>query len=285
VRCPASRASTRLDPNRHAFLADHRIEGTAVLPGVMGLEGFVELAASLGAGHAVEAIHDVQFLAPFKFYRDEPRELSWTARMEHRGNHPIARCALSGSRMLVGRSEPEVTTHFTASVRLGPTPWAQPRMEAPPSAAENAVVADDIYRVYFHGPAFQVLHSVWRAGDRVIGRLNPGLPPLGASPETVLAAAPRLIELCFQTAGVWEIGTSGRMGLPQHIECVRVAPDASEGTGERYAVVSPRDDGSFDAAVVDPEGRVLVQLEGYATALLPAAVDEPLCAPLREAMR
>ena len=32
--------------------------------------------------------------------------------------------------------------------------------------------------------------------------------------------APRLIELCFQTAGFWEMGVQSRMGLPQHIDRV-----------------------------------------------------------------
>ncbi len=33
--------------------------------------------------------------------------------------------------------------------------------------------------------------------------------------------APRLIELCFQTAGLWEMGVHGRMGLPLHVDQVR----------------------------------------------------------------
>ena len=35
---------TELDPARQAFLNDHRIDGTPVLPGVMGMEGFAETA-------------------------------------------------------------------------------------------------------------------------------------------------------------------------------------------------------------------------------------------------
>ena len=49
-------------------------------------------------------------------------------------------------------------------------------------------------------------------------------------------------------------------------------------------MVKPLGDGSFDVQVVDAGGRVLVQLEGYATALLPDAVPEEQRAPLGEAM-
>ena len=38
---------TELDPSRQAFLNDHRIDGTPVLPGVMGMEGFAEAARAL----------------------------------------------------------------------------------------------------------------------------------------------------------------------------------------------------------------------------------------------
>jgi hypothetical protein len=84
---------------------------------------------------------------------------------------------------------------------------------------------------------------------------------------------PRLIELCFQTAGVWEMGVEGRMGLPQHIDRVSVVrPDLAE--GRFYAVVTPDlARGSFDAEVVDAAGNRYVQLSGYRTVALPSAVD------------
>ena len=63
---------TTLDA-RQPFLADHRIDGTPVLPGVMGIEAFAELATLLVPGWHVQEVEDVRFLAPFKFYRDEPR--------------------------------------------------------------------------------------------------------------------------------------------------------------------------------------------------------------------
>ena len=41
------RVETRLDPKAQPFLDHHRIDGTPVLPGVMGIEGFAELARLL----------------------------------------------------------------------------------------------------------------------------------------------------------------------------------------------------------------------------------------------
>ena len=62
-------------PTQQPFLHDHQIDGTPVLPGVMGIEAFAEAALCLLPGWHVEALEDVNFLAPFKFYRGEPREV------------------------------------------------------------------------------------------------------------------------------------------------------------------------------------------------------------------
>jgi hypothetical protein len=46
----------------------------------MGMEGFAEAARMLLPGWHVVALEDVELLAPFKFYRDEPRTLELCAR-------------------------------------------------------------------------------------------------------------------------------------------------------------------------------------------------------------
>ncbi|HRB98839.1 MAG TPA: SDR family oxidoreductase, partial [Dermatophilaceae bacterium] len=56
-----------LDPAEQKFLDDHRIDGTPVLPGVMGMESFAEAASLLAPeGYRVGSVEDVAFLAPVK---------------------------------------------------------------------------------------------------------------------------------------------------------------------------------------------------------------------------
>ena len=90
--------------------------------------------------------------------------------------------------------------------------------------------------------------------------------------------APRLIELCFQTAALGEVAGQGRIGLPLHVDQVSLcrAPDLAQ--GPLYAVVAPAaGDDSFDAEVVDKAGNRYVQLRGYKMVAHPDAVDvEPL---------
>jgi NAD(P)-dependent dehydrogenase (short-subunit alcohol dehydrogenase family) len=278
------RVLTELDPGQQAFLDDHRIEGTPVLPGVMGMEGFAEAARALVPGWEVVALEDVELQAPFKFYRDEPRTLELRAIVRDGGDGTlVADCQLIGRRTLPGQDEQE-TRHFTGRARLAREAPAPPPAAVQPSDGGDGVDHDAVYRVYFHGPAYQVLDRAWRDDGHVVGRLAAELPADHAPSSSPIDFAPRLIELCFQTAGVWELGTAGRMALPTHVERV-VRYAGADAPGALWAVVSRRGDGDgIDAEVVDEDGNVRVRLEGYRTIELPGGVDADALAPIRAAM-
>ena len=274
---------TTLDPREQPFLYDHKIGGTAVLPGVMGLEGFGEISKALFPDWHIHTIEGVDFLTPFKFYRDEPRTLTLTAQFSTEGEELLARCRLIGTRSILGRDEGR--THFTATVRLAREPVDGDRSEAPPHASDASVADKDIYQIYFHGPAYQVLDTAWRDNGVVVGRMREQLPDDRQPADLEMVTEPRLVELCFQTAGVWQIGTTGRMGLPQHIDELEVVRSADAVEGRLHAMVSPRDGGkSFDAHVTDEAGNLYVVLRGYQTAELPEDVDPDKLKPLRAAM-
>ena len=271
---------TTLDP-RQPFLDDHRIDGTPVLPGVMGIEAFAELATLFAPGWHVQGVDDVRFLAPFKLYRDEPRRARLEAVLRAERDGLVADCRLVGSRTLPGQSAPQVTTHFTARVRLGRSRPPVEHRDPPQPSDGSGVAADDVYRIYFHGPAYRVLERVWRDGDRVVGLMAHGLPPGHVPAEHPTRLAPRLIELCFQTAGIAEIARTGRMALPESIERVGAGSLGEAADDRFFAVVTPRADGGFDAHVVDGAGGVQVALHGYRTVELPAPVAAEQIAPLQ----
>ena len=98
--------------------------------------------------------------------------------------------------------------------------------------------------------------------------------------------APRLIELCFQTAGIWEMGVQGRMGLPQHIDRVSLlrVPGSGRGAGCTPWSLPIQAQGSFDAEVVDTAGNRYVQLSGYRTVAVPNSIDAEGLKALRVSM-
>ncbi|HXJ90305.1 MAG TPA: SDR family oxidoreductase [Candidatus Binatia bacterium] len=265
---------TTLDPQVQPFLHDHQIDGTPVLPGVMGVEAFAEAALCLLPGWHVESVEDISFLAPFKFYRGEPRSLRIEAQVCPHAGHLIAECRLIGKRSLANQVESQQTTHFTGHVRLSKDPVETLPAKVFVKPSGSCIEAADIYQVYFHGPAYQVLERVWWDGKQIVGLLAKGLPPNHHPSELPIIMAPRLIESCFQTAGVWELGVQGRMGLPQHVRQISLfrSPDLAE--SRLYAVVSPDAvQKSFTAEVVDEQGNCYLSLNGYQTVALPDFAD------------
>ncbi len=264
---------TTLDPTAQPFLNDHRIEGTPVLPGVMGIEAFAEAARWMLPDWHVAALEDVNFLAPVKFYRDEPRTVTIHSEFFAEGPEVVAHCRLSASRVLPNQPEPQWTDHFTGRVRLtrkAPEPVALPA----PEAQAEGIGAPDIYQAYFHGPAYQVLESAWLNAGGIVGRMSGELPENHHPGDLPLAIEPRLIELCFQTAGIWEMSSQNRFGLPNHIDRVCPLWPIADATAPLYAVVRPADgQEGFDADVVDSAGTSFLHLHGYRTVALPAPVD------------
>jgi hypothetical protein len=274
---------TELDPSQQPFLYDHQIDGTAVLPGVMGIEAFAEVARLPLPGWHVVEVDDVRFLAPFKFYKGQPRTVTITSTYRREGAGLVAECSLIGVRKLATEPEPQVTTHFTGRVRLARSPVSAATGTAPTPPADKGASAEDVYAVYFHGPAYQVLERAWKASDGPVGLLAADLPPdhvPAGRPEEV---EPRLIELVFQTAGTWEIGREDRFGLPLGVDRVVLHEALASPQGRVSAVVKPGTEG-FDGRVMDEAGRVLVEVLGYRTVELPGGVDAERRMPLAEAM-
>jgi len=193
-------------------------------------------------------------------------------RIHPAGEELVADCRLVGERILSGQNEAQLKTHFTALVRL-----AKHAAEGPPQAesvkpAGAMVDRSEIYQLYFHGPAYRVVEKAWWDGKRVVGLMARNLPPNHSPAELPLAIAPRLIELCFQTAGIWEMGIQSRMGLPLRIAEVSLFRTPSPDDRALYAVVTPdADRTSFNVDVLDAKGNCCLRLTDYQTVALPDA--------------
>ncbi|MGO9928078.1 MAG: SDR family NAD(P)-dependent oxidoreductase [Mycobacterium sp.] len=273
--------ATTLDPTARPFLDHHRIAGTPVLPGVMGMEAFAEAARVLAPDLHVAAVENVDFRAPLKFYRDEPRTLTITAQLRPDGDDLLAECRLSAERRVPGADEPQTTVHFTGSVRLTSEAPALTSDQAGPGKDTGkdtpALTPEQVYRLYFHGPAYRVVGSAWKHGDGAAVRFAANLPAQVDAPTLI---GPRLVELCFQTVGLLEAGTDGILALPLHVGAVRVNGRPEERAG---LVATARRDGhgGFTCAVHDDDGTLVLRLDGYRTVPLPDPPPDDVIAPMR----
>jgi len=284
-----------LDPKAQPYLYDHSMNGIPVLPGVMGIEGFSVAAKHIGSVLAssldeleVDSLEDIRFLAAFKFYRKDPRRVTWLARAVREESGLVVYVSLESSRVMKTGVEKHMQ-HFSGKVHLKPHPAQAQEVNAaiPAWNGSYTVQAADIYQLYFHGPAFQVLEGVQRNGENVLGKLNKSLPAFTNEGHGLLST-PTLVELCFQTAGIWEIGKTDVMALPRSIQCLTLYRQNVNGAAI-YAEVKPYRSGNgelrFDARVVDSKGRLYLELKEYTTTPLPVSVQPDLLAPLQELMK
>jgi acyl transferase domain-containing protein len=272
---------TTLDPARQPFLDHHRIDGVPVLPGVMGIEAFAEIGRLLAPQSLpdrlprspdwrVASVENVEFRTPVKFHRDQPRTLTITALAHPDGDDLVAECALAAEQTLPGSASPQRTVHFTGSVRLSRQPVGE-HDQRDPVPESTGVSAKDVYRLYFHGPAYQVVGAAWRHDGAAAARLATDLPPAHQPPQAPTVLDPRVLELCFQAAGLWEAGTAGRLALPRYVG--RVLPLADPAPGARLVALARPVDGGFDCTVVDGRGATVLRMADYRT--VPLAEDLP----------
>jgi len=100
-----------------------------------------------------------------------------------------------------------------------------------------------------------------------------GMPPDTAPPHAASLVAPRLLELCFQTAGLWEMTHRNVLGLPSTFRSALVHRQPQEARGRRLWAEITASGGGFGGHVVDDDGNVFVELSGYRTIALPERVE------------
>jgi NAD(P)-dependent dehydrogenase (short-subunit alcohol dehydrogenase family) len=283
------RLDAELDPQELAYLRDHSINGIPVLPGVIGIEGFsiaakhiASVLASGGAGFEIDKLEEIRFLAPFKFYGNKPRTVTWHAFASRRADGLVVNVSLESDIRRRNGSLDHVL-HFSGLVYLAQGQAALESVATPPHwGKRKSVSAEEIYQLYFHGPSFQVLDAAQLSGDGVLGRLNKKVTSLSGD-DTGVTATPLLIEMCFQTAGLWEAGATGVLALPYSIGSLKLFQRPLNGVNI-FADVKPHQDNgqlSFDAQVIDAKGNVFLELRDYRTSPMPYPAENALVKPMR----
>ena len=315
---PTDRMLVDLDPRVHRFLRDHLVGGRPLLSTVMGIETMACAVRRARPDARIESITDVRVGPPYLLPGDGPGSVEVTLSSVTLSSEALSSEALSSealsSEALSSEALSSVTLsseghgsgavrcevrsdgpepHFTADVVLAGSadgPPVRPPGSRRPELAARTVSSAAIYRLYFHGPSFRVIDVAGidlagALGRTAVARLARGLPPI-VEPARRSIAAPLLIELCLQTAGLWDLAAGNAMTIPRSIERVRRFSDVdSDSATALYAVVEAGvDDGGprFDATVVDAEGRVHLAVDGYRTTPFGHPYDGRAAARIRD---
>ncbi len=252
------------DPQQDPGLLDHRIGGTLVIPGVVGLEMVVQSAAYV-LQKAVRYVRDIRFALPIKLFRDAPLEVYSVVQKAE------AQLVVSVCSDFTGPDQRKIRrVHYSAVVPENPPLTSDATPAALEMACDPHVAHADIYKRYFHGPRFQVLDNVERLGDNgADGRVHSPMAGWLAGMETAdYVSAPWLREAGFQVAGLWEMAEIGRMALPSAIDELYIGKQVTHWDGYVVRARRRRSEAqgcTFDVYACDAQGNPCDVMLGYRT--------------------
>ncbi|MBT3955439.1 MAG: SDR family oxidoreductase [Elusimicrobiaceae bacterium] len=246
------------------YLKDHSIGGTPYVPGVMGIETFVELASKL-KGKRQMGIEDVHFHLPIKLLRERPQEVRIKAEAKDKTvEMEIESDFINSKGIKMGNTR----KHFTARVlKDASSKWGEIEKPKVSFKDEFKFTAKDIYKIYFHGPSFQVLEGIFSVDEKLsLGVFKQPEAPLWDEDKPLLAY-PMLIEAMFQTCGFRDLHIENRMTLPDSIG--KVIVHKTDALPERlftmaiYRGKNIEGKSIYDAYAFDESGDVWLEIEDY----------------------
>jgi NAD(P)-dependent dehydrogenase (short-subunit alcohol dehydrogenase family) len=248
----------------YPFLFDHAIEGTPYVPGVMGIETFVEAAAAL-TGARPEGLEDVHFYLPIKLLRRNPQAVRVKA-VEAGGvvSMEIESDFINSKGVKMGNTR----RHFTARV-MGAfeSKWNAYKTKVDISG-DYAVTKEEIYSKFFHGPSFQVLDGILKIDNNaVLGVYKKPSQVLFHDGPKRLVSHPMLIEAAFQTCGYRDLAVENRMTLPDSAGKIHIH-GRGEPPGKLYILsvfTGQNIEGKsvYDAFVFDEKGKLWIEISDY----------------------
>ncbi|MGH9347530.1 MAG: SDR family oxidoreductase, partial [Vicinamibacterales bacterium] len=206
---PTSIVEVEVDGRSHAYLGDHRIDGTAVVPVAMALEWMLRGASACRPDLTSAAVRNVRVLRGIRLERfDQSGE----------------RFVVNGRQIANGAS-PELvvevrgrsgTLHYSAVVEMAARPPAAP---APPALPElerwmHAQVYDG--HVLFHGERFRVIRSLDGVSRFGIAGTLAGAREAGWSRGTWYMD-PAVLDGGLQLAVLWARHVLGGASLPMSL--------------------------------------------------------------------
>jgi hypothetical protein len=275
----AARFLLELDADQ-PYLRDHRPGDASLFSTVMGLEAAVAAARGLATADGTAFLSDIRVLKPYIATGDGPHVVELRVTPVPQTADEAFDCTLLSNVATGGPIE-----HLRTRVTFAPpgpsitpaAPMRSSQVRSHPPGEPPSVSQAEIYDLFFHGPAFQVVAGAQYQNGSMTCRLAPELPPShrGRPPDSELS--PRLIEFALQCAGLLELAESGRMMIPDAIARIeRFRPlDVDHwkplvAHATRSAATDPAIDvAAIDVEVVDESGGLVLRVERYRTLPLP----------------
>ncbi|MEV6638218.1 SDR family NAD(P)-dependent oxidoreductase [Actinoplanes sp. NPDC051470] len=237
----------------HAWLADHAVRGSVLLPGT----GFVELVLRAAAEVGCDVVDELVIESPLVLLEDESVQLS---------------VSVSGDTVTVfSRASDAWTRHVTATISTSERTVTAPDFTVwpPAGSVDVAGLYDRLAAAgYEYGPAFQGLQAAWRDGDTVYAEV--GLADEQVRDATQFAIHPALLDAALHACLLHTGDTPPEVRLPFSWNGIHVYHAGS--TTLRVAVQPVEDGWRIQAA--DDTGRLVATVDSLITRPVTTDTDD-----------
>ncbi len=280
-----------LSLDSHAWLSDHAVLGTVLLPAA----AFVELALYAGREVGCPTIAELVLEAPLVL-SEGTAGVRLQVSLEHAqasgGGRVLAIHSCPRGALVGGREEEDVWTCHARGIMLAPahsgapTPMVGATAQAPsaervterastfggawPPAGAAAIAIDGVYARlaeigFDYGPAFQGLRGVWRRGEETFAEL--ALPEPADAEAGRFGLHPALLDSVFHALLAAPQDNSNGSGAPGPRIPVALGDVELHGLGASALRVhcSPAGDGGVSFTATDESGRAVVSVGSIVT--------------------
>lgn len=257
-----SSTSRVLSLKKDKYLDDHRIDGKAVLPGVMGLETMVQTYRAF-TGNGVSSVHDIEFQSPVKLPRDKDLEVLTFLKKFGKSADLQLKSKFLGSD---GKQLGDLRDHFKSKMVSSKWTPGYPVIlvkDLYKLKEQSLMSRDEIYSIFFHGSSYQVLDKLSLiTNNAVICDFNQPKKSMFGK-KVKLEIDPLAIEAAFQTAGLHLLLNSQIMGLPSGVKMLTLFKAGPPSYIRAYHKSTSDTHSIYDVEVIDAQGVCVIRLDGY----------------------
>ena len=248
------------------YLNHHRIDGTPVLPGVIGIEMCTQLCTRLASKRPFSGVENFRFLRPVKLHRDEPLQLIIRAERSKAQSDGTVLFAVKVESTRASRTGKVLESeHFSGVLRFGGPGegWRSPIHLSVAGRVFEGFGAETIYKYFFHTGPFALTEELVAVGDEFAVGSGSILPIPISSMGGQLLTDPLVTELAFQVGGLFGLCHHKGTFLPARIGRLTNLQKAetSKRLTARIAVREVNVERLvFDAEVITDEGHPVARL-------------------------
>ena len=261
---PAARVEIRVDSRSHAYLEDHRIGGTPVVPVVMALEWMLRGVRACRPDLTATGVRNVRVLSGIRLERfhDGGDLFAVSCRQTAGGETPEISVELRGRNGVL---------HYSGVAALAARSPQPPPAPAAPATERwpHAEVYDG--HVLFHRERFRVIRSLDGVSQAGTGGTVSGAREAGWSPEA-WCTDPAVLDGGLQLAGLWTRHVLGGASLPMALGELRTYRSGLADGPVRCVLHGRKVHGAHavcDISFADASGAVIAEILGVESVLRP----------------